>query len=334
MTQPSEILHFLPNRPDTPEELRLISSLAGPTGRACYDGPQHPEADVHSLASLDPSNSQSFSIVRAAHCHHYRAIPVNDGLHILFVDPRTGLFCVGSDAPLAGPANLTRALVCAPPVDTDNNKATIPTVFAAGSDLSWGLRIVAAYQDRLILYSVPLGVFNVIRKERERQGDTVMGDSDLARDWFLDSVRFSHSPHRKRRSSLVPNQNGDWEFLLSVSYRPTAMMWPLKIYGKEIGRVQNVVDLALLSSYGGARVWAFEATGETSIIDVDTFTFSAQGPADVPCKSLSVDTDGSVEITHLISREKRGLNSLEHASDFKGQHSSLPDPVDMVPASG
>lgn len=127
MTQPSEILHFLPSRPDIPEELRLISSFAGPIGRACYDGPQHPEADVHSLASLDSSNSQGFSIVRAAHCHHYRAIPVNDGLHILFVDPRTGFLCIGSDAPLAGPANLTRALVCAPPIDTDNNKATIPT---------------------------------------------------------------------------------------------------------------------------------------------------------------------------------------------------------------
>lgn len=161
-----------------------------------------------------------------------------------------------------------------------------------------------------------------------------MGDSDLARDWFLDGARFSHSSHRERRSGLVPNQNGDWEFLLSVSYRPTAMMWPLKIYGKEIGRVQNVVALALLSSCGGARVWAFGGSGETSIIDVDTFTSSAQGPADVPCKSLSVDTDGSVEMTHLVSREKRGLNPLERASDFKGQHPSLPDPVDMVPVSG
>lgn len=346
MTQPSEILHFLPNRSDTPEELRLISSLAGPGGKAlCQCAmnteaqpacPQHLEADVHSLASLDPSNRRNLSLVRATHCHHYRAIPINDGLHILFIEPQTGFLCIGSDAPLGGPTNLTRALVCAPPfgkppaaaANSDKEAAmVVPTVFAAGSDLSWGLRVVAAYQDRLVLYSVPLDVFNVIRKERERQGDTVMGDSDLARDWFLDGER-----SRKRRGSLVPNQNGDWEFLLSVSYRPTAMMWPLKIYGKEIGRVDNIVELALQSSYGGARVWAFGASGETAIIDVDTFTSTAQQPTDVPCRSLSVDTDGSIEAAEVVGRSEPGsrprLKRAPTSTDFKGQHSTLSDSVE------
>lgn len=98
MSQPSEILHFLPNPSETPEELRLITSLAGPgvLGCQCHNGESRPtckshlEADVHSLTSLDPKDKQNLSHVRATHCHHYRAIPLNDGLHILFIEPRTG----------------------------------------------------------------------------------------------------------------------------------------------------------------------------------------------------------------------------------------------------
>ncbi|KAJ5191678.1 uncharacterized protein N7498_010663 [Penicillium cinerascens] len=85
---------------------------------------------------------------------------------------------------------------------TDVNKgAHVPTTFAAGSDLSWGLRVIAAYQDRVVLYTVPLDVFNIICKERELQGDSVVKDSDLIHGL---------------------------EFLLSVSYKPTAMMRPFQ----------------------------------------------------------------------------------------------------------
>ncbi|KAI9931458.1 hypothetical protein MW887_010033 [Aspergillus wentii] len=310
MSQPSEVLHFLPNRTETPMELRLVSSLAGPGMPGWENG--------------------NVSLVKATHCHHYRAIPINDGLHLLFIEPRTGLLCIGSDSPIGGPTSLTRALICVPPYGkytSDGIKeALVPTVFAVGSDLSWGLRIVAAYQDRLILYSVPLDVFNVIRKERERQGDGVMGDSDIARDWFLDGDR-----SRTRRESLVQNQNGDWEFLLSVSYRPTAMMWPFKIYGKEIGRMENVVELSLQSSYGGARVWAFGASGKTNIIDIDTFTTTTQRASDIPCKSLVIDTDGSVASAQLVDRTEPGLltpqssrkrKQFEERETFVGKHSA------------
>lgn len=321
MSQPSEVLHFLPSTLENPSELRLISSLAGPGVHecACRQSPSpdhlkkcqfHLLTDVHSLNRRSPPNTSSLSLVRATHCHHYRAVPINDGFHIIFVEPRTGLLCIGSDAPIGGPTSLTRAFVCVPPFGKDPTEsikeARVPTVFTVGSDLSWGLRVVAAYQDRIVLYSIPLDVFNVIRKERERQGEGVMGDSDLARDWFVDSERF-----RKRRESLVQNQNGDWEFLLSVSYRPTAMMWPFKIYGKEIGRVDNVVELALQSSNGGARVWAFGAAGEAHVFDIDTLTSTAQTMAESPCKVVTVGSDGSVETARLVDRAALGTPPLE-----------------------
>lgn len=339
MSQPSEILHFLPSSSDSPMDLRLISSLAGPGVHECAcrqsPYPDHPKkcqfhlfADVQSFSRRGPPNTSALSLVRATHCHHYRAVPINDGYHIIFVEPRTGLLCIGSDAPIGGPTSLTRAFVCVPPFGKDSPESTkeprSPTAFTVGSDLRWGLRVVAAYQDRIVLYSIPLDVFNVIRKERERQGEGVMGDSDLARDWLVDAERF-----RKRRESLVQNQNGDWEFLLSVSYRPTAMMWPFKIYGKEIGRLENLVELAMQSGNGSARVWAFSASGEARLFDVDTFSTDSQADVSQSCKVVSVGSDGSLESTRLVDRaeldavplnQSRKRKASELRDDFVGRY--------------
>ncbi|KAL2852517.1 hypothetical protein BJY01DRAFT_259842 [Aspergillus pseudoustus] len=342
MSQPSEILHWLPNRSDTPLEFRLISSLAGPGMDSCgcknlppaetrpfcpFHGVQN---DVQTFSRWAPEHNDRLSLVRTTQCHHYRAVPVHDGLHVLFVEPRTGYLCIGSDAPIDGPTSLTRALTCVPPFEDDALGAfkgpPLPTAFAAGSDLNWGLRVVAAYGNRLVFYSVPLDVFNVIKRERERQeGGSILGDSDLARDFFINQQR-SHS----RRGSLAQNQNGDWEFLLSISYRPTAMMWPLKIYGKEIVRMEeDIVELGLQSSFGGARVWAFGAAGTTSVIDVDTFTRSSQEVSDIPCKFFIIGADGRIASAQLVSRStnspitpvtSRKRKQCESRGEFIGRH--------------
>ncbi|KAJ9349266.1 hypothetical protein DTO027B9_7666 [Paecilomyces variotii] len=339
MSQPAEVVHFLSNPSvNTPAQIRLISSLAGPgaSGCQCYnspDGEEHPcqfhlSSGVRSFTHWTPRKNGSLSLVKATHCHHYRAIPVNDGLHLLFIEPTTGFLCIGSDAPIGGPTSLTRALICVPPFEggtADNWKEDrVPTVFASGSDLSWGLRIVAAYQDKIVLYSVPSDVLNVIQRERRLQGEGVMGDSDLARDWFLDSECNS-----QRRGSLAQNQNGDWEFLLKVSYRPTAMMWPLKIYGKEIGRMTKVVDFAIQTSNGGARVWAFGASGEARIFDIDTCTSKNISALDIGVRSLSVGPDGSIASAKLMGRAESGLLSpLPARATRKRKQLSQPAPFD------
>ncbi|KAL4821582.1 hypothetical protein BDW67DRAFT_180270 [Aspergillus spinulosporus] len=328
MSQPSEILHFMPNRLNSPLEFRLISSLAGPGVKGCgcqtvAAGELHSSCpfhaiqdDVQTFSRWAPERKDQFGLVRTTQCHHYRAVPVNDGVHLLFVEPRSGYLCIGSDAPLDGPTCLMRALICVPPFENNapngSEDAPVPTVFASGSDLNWGLRIVAVYGDRLIFYSVPLDVFNVLKKERERQGEGVMADSDLARDFFL--TQQLDSPCRE---SLASNQNEDWEFLLSVSYRPTAMMWPFKIYGKEIGRVQNVVEISLQSSHGGARIWAFSASGETNIIDVDTFTSPSQDACEFPCKSFTIGSDGRIVGAQLVSRCEHCLVAPETLRERK-----------------
>ncbi|KAJ5542876.1 hypothetical protein N7535_005299 [Penicillium sp. DV-2018c] len=358
LPQSSEILHFLPSSPETPNELRLISSLSGPGFHKCKcppspslssptpstsspkldtkNGQFHFLADVQSFSRRRIPHTPSRCFVRATHCHHYRAVPINDGFHIMFIEPRTNLLCIGTNAPIGGPTSLTRAFVCIPPPSANprhrhiktpppspslSDKAPtpaetpVPTVFAAGSDVRWGLRVVAAYGDQLVLYSVPLDVFNVIRKERERQRDGIMGDGDLARDWYADPERSS-----KRQESLVQNNNGDWDFLLSVSYRPMAMMWPFKIYGKVIGIVKGVVELSLQSSEGGVRVWAFGKDGKASVLDVDT--------GDAPTRSVSVGADGKLEDlgniqkseTELGLRGSRKRKFEEEKSEFVGRY--------------
>jgi hypothetical protein len=338
LSQPAEVLHFLPNRIEIDDisKLRLVSSLAGPGASGCQchrtaNGEDvicqfHLSSGVNSFTHWTPRRNGRLSLVKATHCHHYRAIPVNDGLHILFVEPVSGLLCIGSDAPLGGPTNLTRAMICIPPFENgvDSQEECVPTVFAVGSDLRWGLRVVAVYQDRLVLYTVPVDVYNVLRRERERQGDDVMGDSDLARDWFLDNERNS-----ARRGSLAQNQNGDWEFLLRVSYRPTAMLWPLKIFGKEIGRMDKVIELSVQTSGGGVRVWAFGASGEARIFDIDTHTSKTRRAVDVAVKSLGIASDGSIGSASLVDRAESGLLSpLPVKATRKRKQLSQPAPFD------
>lgn len=306
MSQPSEILHFLPSSPKIPTEMRLISSLAGPGVHECTcrqspfpDHPRKCQFNFLDPRSRNPPNSPSLSLVRATHCHHYRAMPINDGYHIIFIEPRTGLLCIGSDAPIGGPTSLSRAFVCVPPNHNDTTtrqpENRVPTAFAVASDLRWGLRVIAAYQDRIILYSIPLDVLNIVRRERERQSDGVMGD-DPARDGG-DSEEF------RRRENLIQNANGDWEFLLSARYKPASMTWPFKVYGKEIGHMDNIVELALQSSNGGARIWAFGSSGSARIFDIDTFT--SQSQTTPPMKLVTLGSDGSI-ISATISERRLG----------------------------
>ncbi|KAI2793337.1 hypothetical protein POX_b03391 [Penicillium oxalicum] len=340
MSQPSETLHFLPSSQEDPAEFRLISSLAGPGPHECscrqfpMSGhsqacPFHILSAKHSLGGLNQYGASSLNLVRATHCHNYRAVPINDGLHMAFVDPRTGNLCIGSNSPIGGPTSLTRAFVCVPPCgknSTGNAKEfNAPIAFTVGSDLSWGLRIVAAYEDRIVLYSIPSDIFNVIRREREHQSGDFMGDGEIARDWLLDSGRM-----RKRCDSLAQDQRGGWECALSVSYRSTSMTWPFKVHGKEIGRVDDVVELALQTSDGGARIWAFAASGQAHVFDIDTISPMARTKTKQPLRAVMVGSDGQfisppvLDNTHLeASKQLRGSRKRKLAESrdrFIGQY--------------
>lgn len=164
---PSDHLYFLPprNGVNSVKKLRLISSEAPPTA----PGPSHHEKHtVPRLANarLNPLKSgfqqdgdkdlaQRLNIAWRTNGYnasdwlrlgtkpgydrrsprdnsdHYRAIPLSDGYHVLFIDPETSLLCLGSDAPVGGPTKLLRKIWLRSPEGRG-----APLVYAAGSNLT------------------------------------------------------------------------------------------------------------------------------------------------------------------------------------------------------
>jgi hypothetical protein len=94
-------------------------------------------------------------------CDHYRAIPLSDGYHVLFIDPANGLLTLGCDAPLGGPTKLLRKITFIPP-----EQKAVPRLYRAASDLFQGVRIIVSYGDSLVLYSVPPDVIRLSQMEQ------------------------------------------------------------------------------------------------------------------------------------------------------------------------
>lgn len=249
LTAPSEVLAFLPWRKgvDVGNRLRLVSSVdlpsvsdregseggslalmrgwegvLGARGRVWralrrWGWDMDPNADLD-----DDGNTVGDGIMRrrdsasadADGFDHYKAIPLADGTHLLFVDPGSRDLMLGCDAPhAAGTARLLRKVRFVPPPSshfnmnarsdmssgsppdanvredesaddstrhrrTGTKNKTAPTAYAASRDLSRGVRVVAAYGDVVVLYTIPPDVF----KDLERvTGRTVEGPNGFPR---------------------------------------------------------------------------------------------------------------------------------------------------------
>jgi hypothetical protein len=154
LAAPSDFLYFVPphhvEQATSNPKLRLISSAGGPEDFVDAD--------------------------------HYRAVPLSDG-HILFTDPEKGHLYLGSDKP-GGPTKLRREVACLPPGDHPHDKA--PDCYAAGLEIGWGVRIVAAYGAKIMLYNLPPDQFE---RARPTTPNFQMAQSDLAMDVAVDDSR-------------------------------------------------------------------------------------------------------------------------------------------------
>jgi hypothetical protein len=97
-------------------------------------------------------------------CDHYHAIPLSDGHHVLFIDPPSGRLTLGCDAPLGGPTKLLRKIMFIPP--ETNAK---PRLYSAATDTLQGVRVVVAYGDKILLYSVPPDVCRLSQTEQKAE---------------------------------------------------------------------------------------------------------------------------------------------------------------------
>jgi hypothetical protein len=101
-------------------------------------------------------------------CDHYHAIPLSDGHHVLFIDPPSGRLTLGCDAPLGGPTKLLRKIMFISP-ETDAK----PRLYSAAADMSQGVRVVVAYGDIIMLYSVPPDVCRLSQTEQKAESRDV-----------------------------------------------------------------------------------------------------------------------------------------------------------------
>ncbi|OAG00431.1 uncharacterized protein CC84DRAFT_1155234 [Paraphaeosphaeria sporulosa] len=158
LTAPSDYLHFLAPRPgfDSAKKLRLISSAARPNDKPGIRRKfffEHPNVSSF-WGSFGFQNHPRR--LGSPHIDHYHAVPLSDGHHILFIDPKTEKLFLGCDAPLGGPMKLLRKVMFLPPCVGSQ----APRLYTAAFDMSLGARVVVVFDDTLVLYSIPPDVYH------------------------------------------------------------------------------------------------------------------------------------------------------------------------------
>ncbi|KAF2031781.1 DUF221-domain-containing protein [Setomelanomma holmii] len=242
LTAPSDYLHFLAPRPgfESAKKLRLISSAAHPNDRPAlrrnlfFSKPTY--ASFWGSFGFE-STSRTSGIPG---CDHYHAVPLSDGRHILFLDPSNDRLTLGCDAPLGGPTKLLRKIVFIPSGNTQ-----VPRLYSAAADLSEGARIVVAFGETIMLYSVPPEVIRLSQMEQK------------AESWDVYTAPPFSSEGRSENHWL-----NWWEGSAAVGTASRAgtdqpnTIWPLAIDGTEIGKCDNICELAI-QTRPDIIIWAF-----------------------------------------------------------------------------
>ena len=168
LTAPSDFLYFLPPRQgvDSAKKLRLISSACHPKeeeglGRRFFLGMSTGAARHQGMTwdeGLSDPSAWDNMWRGSGWCDHYRAVPISDGWNVLFTDTVEGNLCLGTDAPPGvGATKLIRRFMLKGP--TEFGETVVPTVYAAGGELRWGVRVVAGYGEAIWLFVVPPDIF-------------------------------------------------------------------------------------------------------------------------------------------------------------------------------
>jgi hypothetical protein len=162
-------------------------------------------------------------------------VPLSDGHHVLFIEPQTEKLFLGCDAPLGGPTKLLRKVMFLPPLPGDQ----APRLYTAAFDMSLGARVVVAFGDTLVLYSIPPDVCQMSRMEQKAdRWDAYMAppfvDKRRAKDHWLN---WWDAPSR---SEMAGNST----------------VWPIAIRGQEVGKLKGVCELAIQTK-PEITIWGF-----------------------------------------------------------------------------
>jgi hypothetical protein len=244
-----------------------------PSGSGLYSG-----SGAVQLSRSEPRD-RFLRKLTASTADHYRAVPLSDGYHILFTDPRTGNLCLGTDAPIGSLTRLLRKVKFRPPPQASSST---PLLYAAGSNLRFGIRVLASFpawsdsfaadqadcyenhepattqpsKNVLVFYSVPPDMFS----DMSRTGADTNANAEAA-SGRIESFVYPVSdwanwwPEPNLQSQLHSLETGD----LFDPFR-TSSVYPLEIRGQVVATCAGVVNIAI-DSGPEILLWAFGIDG-------------------------------------------------------------------------
>lgn len=252
--------------------------------------------------------------VSASSADHYRAVPLSDGHHILFTDPRTGNLCLGTDAPVGSLTRLLRKVWFQPP---PNALSPLPILYTAGADTRHGVRVAATF-------SVAAGADSWCGKAKESVGSMdekkqIIVFYTVPADMFHDIARAEVAPRTWNESGpfQTPNVTEPPLWSPDESYHAidvfsdpfqSAAAYPLEICGQPVAICSNLVELSLdsspemiiwaFSAEGWARTWALDGGESTmrTVVQTDGSLRSVDADGD----SVMVDAEEDAQETNVV----------------------------------
>ena len=176
---------------------------------------------------------------------NYRSIPLSNGYHVLFTDQASQKLCLGMDAPSVGVNRMAKKVIFEGP------RGIIPTVYAVGRDLSWGVRVAAGYGDEVWLFTVPADIFLC-------EGN---GDGEPWIEQYVPHDKLVHARGMRAAKALLV----DRPVVASVSERDgsedAGSIWPITVPGIRIATVPGLSEIAVNSRPASFTIWAFASDG-------------------------------------------------------------------------
>lgn len=225
--------------------------------------------------------------VSARTADHYRAVPLSDGYHILFTDPRTGSLCLGIDAPVGSVTRLLRKVWFRPP--TASTQSAVPILYAAGSDTRHGVRIVGAFpatqmadamdgglnEQVLVFFTVPPDLFH------DLTGSAASGS------YAANGMREERATRQSASEPWGPEDNYQPINIFNEPFEDSPN-YPIEIVGQVIAVCNSLTDVALDSS-PDMIIWAFGTSGWAK-------TWAVTSSSSDALISTAVQQDGAVRL--------------------------------------
>lgn len=275
LTSPSDHLYFLSPRPgfESAKKLRLISSAAHPSDRPALNRKFFPNPIANSIWI---SCGFEARCRQPRGCDHYQALPLNDSHHVLFIDPSTERLTLGCDAPLGGPTKLLRKVTFSPPEEEND----VPRVYTAAADMSSGARIVVAYGDAIMLYSIPPDVLALSKLEQATES------------WDI-----YNAPPFSSNGRHPDHWLNWWDGPTAFDPDNDSPVWPISLSSTEIGRLPDICELAI-QTRPDIAIWAFTYTSQCRTWRLHDYTDPV-----VRAKQY-IDRSGLVHDSHLANVDR------------------------------